>query len=505
MENKQKQNNILIKYQKYYLIKEGIVYKILIGMNSNEIIIKIKNYITKININISSLLLGYEYNSIDKIYELFNNLCDENKVYIKEIINKKNIKINCKLKSLNKERDIELNLIYKLDKDIDYFKTSNYNHLKNEINELKVEINKLKKEINKLNIKNGINDDNSSPQNIKSLSYLTKDSFSPIPIDNSFTAFKSINNILYLIYANKKKTIISYNLISQKTILKIKNAHKKSISNFRHYLDEINKRDLVMSISCEDNNIKIWGAINFECILNITKIYEKGSLFSACLFNDKNKNYIITSNCNYNGESEPMKVYDFNGVKKQKINNSDEITYYVEIYYDKKKGTNYIVTGNVGYVKSYEYCKNKIYHKYIESGINNYHNHASLLINNKESMIKLIETCNDGIIRIWNFHSKLLLHKIKVCDGAMCGLCLWNNDFLYVGCLNKTIRLIQIKNGIIVKNLVDTISINNEFNNNFDGLIITNKKIEHPNFGNCLISQELGNGQIKIWINNSSK
>ena len=32
--------------------------------------------------------------------------------------------------------------------------------------------------------------------------------------DNNFSVFKSINNIIYLIYANKKKSIVSYNLIN---------------------------------------------------------------------------------------------------------------------------------------------------------------------------------------------------------------------------------------------------------------------------------------------------
>ena len=81
---------------------------------------------------------------------------------------------------------------------------------------------------------------------------------------NSFISFKSIYDILYLIYSTKKNAIIFYNLINNKKINEIKNAHQESITNFRHYLDSYNKRDLIISISLVDNNIKLWNIKNSE-------------------------------------------------------------------------------------------------------------------------------------------------------------------------------------------------------------------------------------------------
>ena len=86
-------------------------------------------------------------------------------------------------------------------------------------------------------------------------------------LDNTFTAFKSINNILYLVYSNPKKSIISYDLINNKKINEIKEAHNEQITNFRNYFDEINHRDLILSKSANDNNIKIWEVNNWACIL----------------------------------------------------------------------------------------------------------------------------------------------------------------------------------------------------------------------------------------------
>ena len=128
--------------------------------------------------------------------------------------------------------------------------------------------------------------------------------------DNSFITFKSINNILYLIYSNKNKSIISYDLNEQKKIIELKNSHNNYITYFRHYLEEINKRDLMMSISGEDNNIKIWNINNWECIINLNTINNAGFLNSACFLNYHNITYIITSNANQNGIPNPIKIYD---------------------------------------------------------------------------------------------------------------------------------------------------------------------------------------------------
>ena len=74
-------------------------------------------------------------------------------------------------------------------------------------------------------------------------------------IDNTFCVFKSINNIIYLIFANKNDSIISYNLTNFQKINEIKNAHNREIIGFRHCLDIINKRDLIISISTYNNLI----------------------------------------------------------------------------------------------------------------------------------------------------------------------------------------------------------------------------------------------------------
>ena len=213
--------------------------------------------------------------------------------------------------------------------------------------------NKMNKKHKRLEIK-----DNLSPINIEMSLNITKDSFTFGP-ENTFTIFKSINDILYLIYSNKNNSIISYNLNNNKILNEIKKAHINYITSFRNCFDNINKRDLIMSISFYDNNIKLWNINNYECLLNIKNINKNGWLFSACFLNDKNKIYIITSKFYFNEVIDnSIKIFDIKGNKINEINDSNESIYFTDTYYDNKYSKNYIISGNIGQVKSYDYEKN---------------------------------------------------------------------------------------------------------------------------------------------------
>ena len=330
--------------------------------------------------------------------------------------------------------------------------------------------------------------DNSNPQDIIFLNNIINDSYSNYRFVDTFCVFTSINNILYLIYSNENNSIISYNLIDNKKINIIRNAHDKYICSFRHFLDNIKMRDLIMSISSDDNNIKLWNIINLELILNIQSIYNNGALYSACFLNNNDQNYIITSN-SYISTKESIKVFDFKGNQIQEINDSKDDVFFIDIYYDNDLFKNFILTSNRGYSKSYDYKENKLYHKYNEDNNNYHHNwHNHIIINKIKKVIELIESCDDGYIRIWNFHSALLLKKIKVNNKRLVEICMWNNDYIFVGCNDKTIKLIELNNGNVIKEL-----------KGHDGVVFSIKAIIHYKYGKCLITQG-SDDIIKLWI-----
>ena len=92
-------------------------------------------------------------------------------------------------------------------------------------------------------------------------------------------------------------------------------------------------------------------------------------------------------------------------------------------------------------------------------------------------IIKLIASCSDGSIRIFNFHSGVLLNKINVSNQTLYGICLWNDNYLFVGCKDGLIKFLEIKKGLYVKS----------FFGHFEQVLTINK-INHPKYGEFLIS-----------------
>ena len=325
----------------------------------------------------------------------------------------------------------------------------------------------------------------SDPNNIDFFKYLTKDSYTSNCCDNIFTIFESLEKIPYLVYSNKKYSILFYNLLEDKIIKEIEKAHGRwEITNFGYFLDSINLRDLIISVSGVQNNIKIWELKNYECIVNIEDNVKNGYINSACIVNDNGQNFVIADNIG----SEPIKIFDMEGVKLKELNGSNEKSFFIDTYYENKLSKNFIITGGQCFVKAYDFSENKLYQEYRDE--DNDSNHFSITINNNSEVIKLIESCNDGYIRIWNFHSAELLNKIKISTQPIFGVCIWNDEYIFVVCEEKEIKLVDINNGNITKNL-----------SGHSKAVATIKKINIKNYGECLISQGMRDDQIRLWGN----
>ncbi len=321
----------------------------------------------------------------------------------------------------------------------------------------------------------------SNPNNIEYISDIIDDSYSDHTLDNTFCIFQSINNIFYLIYSNEQCSIISYDINNNKIINTIIKAHENYITNFRHFLDIKNKRDLILSISADDNNIKIWDITNYNCILNLKEINKKGCLYSACILNYKEELYIIATNSNF--KAEPIKIYDIKGEQIKTIKNNKDSIYFIDTYYTENKI--YLLIGSHGHSSSYDFILNEFYKIYRDG--NNNECHDSIIIY-KKNIVKLIESCKDGFIRIFNFNEGNLIKKIKVSNLYLVSICLWNENYLFVGCGDKNIKLVGIKEGKSVK----------KFEGHKNSVVCV-KKIIHPKFGECLVSQGYENNQIKLW------
>ena len=454
-------SNENLGYKEYFIQYEKNEYKILIEKRSNEILIKCQSYETNLNIN-NILLMNFNFYSIEEIHKYIINKFEEKKIFIKSIIPNESLTLIIKN---NEEVEAEIAL-------------SNENKIKNLSSD---ESNDFSSSKNNIALK-----DNLNFNEIKLIKDLIKDSYVYYSfLDNTFCVFESIDKILYLIYGNKYRSIISFNIIDSKKINEIKNAHESYITNFRHYLDINNKRDLIITISADDNNIKLWNIVNLELLVDIQNINKDGLLYSSCFLNNNSQIYIISSNYDYSGNCEPIKVFDFNGNYIKEINSSEDKTYFIDTYHDEKLDINYIITGNKNDVKVYDFDKDDLYKKYDD---NDNKGHYSVVIYNKDDIIKLIESSDDKNIRIWNFHTGQMINKINVSNKyCLNGVCLWDHEYIFVGCYDKKIKLLNINKGILIKNI-----------SGHNSRVLTIKKIAHPIYGNCLISQSWDN-KIKLW------
>ena len=535
--------------KEFTLNKDNIKYHLKIGKTKDKIFLTTLNYEAKFTLDdiIKTSKLFSICKSIDEVYEFLINLFIRNKASIKEINTNIFLKLNLAIFNNIKcsEEKVELRINYNKNnkysiinelyhkcntlqqnlsnvqeenkkikeqlniilEEITKIKKEN-NELKNEINSLKISQNENKdpaqsivdKEAkigNKLDIIKKIEEEDNNyndnyfvtnPANIHLLTELTDDSYSHWGIDNTFTTFTALDNTSYLVYATEKYSIHFYNLNQQKLVKEIQNAHSEDqITNFRHFVDETKKRDILMSIAADSRNVRLWDIKNWELLTNISNIYKTGYLYSASFLIENNKNYIVT--CNSSQKSESIKVFDFYGGQIKEIINSNEDTYFIDTYFDKKLFKYFILTGNIGYVKSYDYSNSKLYYKYYDKGNNR--GHDSIIIDDTKDVVKLIESSGDGFIRIWKFHNGMLLNRINTGKNELRGICLWNSNYLFVGCTDNTIKLVEINNGIVIKSLD---GYNNE--------VCTIKKTKHPTFGECILSQGWENEPIKLWINN---
>ena len=292
----------ILDCEEYYLIKEKVGYKFIISKRSNDIIIKCKNYEYILNNNDFSILTKPILKTIDDAFLFITNLFEENKVIIKDININKTITLLLNLYIDNKQKDIEITLLYNnTNKDLII---NNYNKLKKEINYLNNEINKLKKEINQLkrnkinnnmqitnNKSNEINNnkikelneninnkDNNNEYNnneyINKINYKFKkepnlkykldiiNTYFNYRWNDIFEIFLSYkDNKEYFIFPNKNNYNLDiFTLLNNKIILSLK-GDKNIIGTIRYFINKKNYNEYLISV---DNNkiVIIWDIIN---------------------------------------------------------------------------------------------------------------------------------------------------------------------------------------------------------------------------------------------------
>lgn len=327
--------------------------------------------------------------------------------------------------------------------------------------------------------------------NIKYKKDLIKDSFSLTKIDNTFITIDSKENLSYIVYSTKDISINCFDFNKEKIMKSVKNAHKSKVMSFRYNYNKNQNKEYVVSVSF-DRNIKLWDFPDFNCLLSIEKAHRESFIFSLSILPFSNDNFILSSS---GSDWENIRVWDTRGNKVREILDSKERTGIIDTYYCSENDISYIIIGNYGNVKSYSFQENKLYKNYQDnSEEKNDHINVVIYDNEKDNnKTILIDSCFDGYVRFWDFHSANLLNKIK-CSGNdynLRYLCLsYDKKYLFVVCdeEKKYIKIIDLYSWKIVT----CIQVKSQS-------ILNLKIIKHNLYGYCVLSKGILNENIKLW------
>jgi WD40 repeat protein len=227
-------------------------------------------------------------------------------------------------------------------------------------------------------------------------------------------------------------------------------------------------------------------------------------LYSSCFLCENSNIYIVFGKQNivYDENERPIKVFNLSGKLIKDMNESGEGTNYIDNYYDEKSSKHFIISkykmNDDDYIKSFDFKENKLFHKYRENN-NNYDDNSDfensdytddIIINDKGKIVELFDFSYDNYIRIWNFHSGELLTKINInIYSDIYSFFLWNKKYLIMGCNDCSIEILDIEKETIIRELAGHLDV-----------VKTIRKLIHPKYGECLLTQGKKEENIKLWI-----
>ena len=300
-------------------------------------------------------------------------------------------------------------------------------------------------------------------------------------IDRVFCAFKSFNGEPLVVWGSTSLNIEFYDCNKDKIVKTIFQAHKQTIFSCRHYPDVRLRKDYIIT-SSNDRSVKVWDITKDNYDLYISNVHNGYYIYSVSLLCHihKETNYIITSCPN-----EKMKVWDFSGAYLRNFGQSNESTYFIDIFYNKIQKKYFVINANSNDVKSYHFETGDLYQKYKGTPQTW---HMSAVVNGVNDIFVLIESDGNGTIRIWNFDTAELLKSINSTNSInLRGICLWNDRYLFAAGNDSQVKLFDLEEGKFVKTFTGHTST-----------VCTLEKIMHPKYGGCLISHAL-DGKLKIW------
>ncbi len=296
------------------------------------------------------------------------------------------------------------------------------------------------------------------------------------------------NNELYLISADNNSSISIIRLRDNKLVKNLEGENGNStIYMIRHFYNKFNQKDYCIS-SFKRSIIKIWDLTdNYNIIHSIKIDYSENTRIYSCLlyFPDKNTNYFITSS-NESEENDYTNIYDLEkGTLISNLKNTNRVDVFYLLLWENNK-IDYLIQCCIYIVLIFNLQTKKLINA-LRKDDTTIHNSACIIKKNEISYLYVGNI--NGIIDIWNLNNFQLNGIVKYKKSYFYHLLSWNNRYILVA--NKSDESIIIIDTMTNK----VISVIKNLNEN---IIISLKKINHPLYGESLLSFDFSN-KILLW------
>lgn len=310
---------------------------------------------------------------------------------------------------------------------------------------------------------------------------IIKDNYDDYFILDSFEIYYSYHNYndIMLVSPNKQYEIRIISLKTKK-LIRVLRGHSAPIGIVRHFFDQKNKIDYLISV--DDNKVlQVWDlSNNFKIKQTLNLMYK--SIYSAIMIFDSLNDYIITSTFNNQNLAEDFtKIFNLEDGKFLRNIGSKlpSKSHYLLPWKNPEDNLWYVIDFCVGKILIYPINgDDKLFELKagvdFESQLTYYYG-----ITMGKDFTNLCAVSEGGYIHIWNLLNKNLIYTKRINKGNLNTLLKWSDRYIIVSDKkNCSFYVIDIIDDRIITKISKDV---NDFIKCF-------KKVKHPTLGECLIT-----------------
>ena len=318
-------------------------------------------------------------------------------------------------------------------------------------------------------------------------------------VNNVFEIFTSVKDgQKYLASkSGNNHNINIFSLIDNKKILFMKYGdNATTVTMVRYFCNYKLKKEYLISADT-DKKVVIWDVSNNFALLRVINTeYQDANIYSCYLFFDDFENNFLFTSCGLNkykkNDTNYTKMYSLKDGKfiKNIIDSNDNNTYFLLIWYNEIDKFNYLIELCEKQIVITNFNQNSLYAKLYKSDLKVLKYYSGFIYSRENKKNYLCCSTSNGLVITWDLINKSCINNIQISQVELYNIIQWNQKYAIIagGPTKK----------IIVFDLDEFKEVNN-INTNHRSNVNCVKKINHPKYGEILLSS--GNDhKIKLYF-----